>query len=104
MHYYVTVVIKYIFYIFIGKYIHSSQSADKQMLLLQLRYFRSHYLARLEPTLPPIGYILLIKFHQRWNRGQMSHSVAKMEHSGHSVKKGRSSDAEYENNNVFIEN
>ena len=34
----------------------------------------------------------------------MSHSVAKMEQSGHSVKKGRSSDAEYENNNVFIEN
>ena len=33
-------------YIFIIKYIHSSESADIQLLLVQWRYFRSHYLAQ----------------------------------------------------------
>ena len=37
------------FWIFIIKYVHSSQSLAIQSLLLQRRYFRSHYLARQDP-------------------------------------------------------
>ena len=37
------------FNIFIIKYLHSSRSADLQLLPLEWRYFRSHYLARHDP-------------------------------------------------------